>query len=61
MHTQAGFVNSIAFDSAASRMVVGIGQEHRLGRWGVIKAAKNAVFIVPVSYTHLTLPTIYSV
>ena len=50
MHTQAGFVNSIAFDSAASRMVVGIGQEHRLGRWGVIKAAKNAVFIVPLKH-----------
>ena len=30
-------------------------------RPGRINAARNAVIVVPVSYTHLTLPTIYSV
>src|SRR5450756_1974133 len=31
------------------------------GDWGSIMLALNAELIAPVSYTHLTLPTIYSV
>lgn len=43
-----GFVNSLKFSTDGSTLAVGVGQEHRLGRWWRIKEAKNAVHIIPL-------------
>ena len=43
---QTGFVNSLRFSSEGLRLVAGVGQEHRLGRWWRMKEAKNHVAIV---------------
>ncbi|CAF1336953.1 unnamed protein product [Adineta steineri] len=43
--SQIGFVNDLKFSPDGNYLVVGIGQEHRLGRWWTIKSAKNAVLI----------------
>ncbi|XP_068107672.1 U3 small nucleolar RNA-interacting protein 2 [Hyperolius riggenbachi] len=43
-----GFVNSIQFSSTADFLVVGGGQEHRLGRWWRLKEAKNGLHIIPL-------------
>ncbi|CAM4590065.1 U3 small nucleolar RNA-interacting protein 2 isoform X1 [Caretta caretta] len=43
-----GFVNSLKFSNAGDFLVVGIGQEHRLGRWWRIREAKNSICIVPL-------------
>lgn len=38
-----GFVNSLAFDAAGSMLFVAVAQEHRLGRWERISAARNGI------------------
>ncbi|XP_071985235.1 U3 small nucleolar RNA-interacting protein 2 [Engystomops pustulosus] len=43
-----GFVNSLQFSSSADFLVAGVGQEHRLGRWWRLKAARNGLYIVPL-------------
>ncbi|XP_077678814.1 U3 small nucleolar RNA-interacting protein 2 isoform X2 [Eretmochelys imbricata] len=43
-----GFVNSLKFSNAGDFLVVGIGQEHRLGRWWRIREAKNSICVVPL-------------
>lgn len=43
-----GFVNALAFTSNGEKLVVGVGQEHRFGRWSRIKEAKNCIVIVHV-------------
>ncbi|XP_075618082.1 U3 small nucleolar RNA-interacting protein 2-like [Balearica regulorum gibbericeps] len=43
-----GFVNSLAFSAAGDFLVVGLGQEHRLGRWWRVKEAKNSICIIPL-------------
>lgn len=40
-----GFVNSLQFSPTGDRLFIGIGQEHRLGRWWRIKEAKNSVIV----------------
>lgn len=45
----AGFVNGLAFTSDAKRLVVAVGQEHRLGRWWRIKEAVNSIVVVPLN------------
>eukprot|EP01122_Echinamoeba_exundans_P000736 TRINITY_DN1066_c0_g1_i2.p2 TRINITY_DN1066_c0_g1~~TRINITY_DN1066_c0_g1_i2.p2 ORF type:complete len:452 (+),score=49.54 TRINITY_DN1066_c0_g1_i2:209-1564(+) len=44
----AGFINSLQFSRSASYLIVGVGQEHRFGRWSRIKQAKNSVCIIPL-------------
>ncbi|XP_069500132.1 U3 small nucleolar RNA-interacting protein 2 isoform X2 [Ambystoma mexicanum] len=46
-----GFVNSLQFSNAGDFLVVGAGQEHRLGRWWRIKEAKNGLYIIPLKKT----------
>lgn len=41
-----GFVNSLSFTSDGKLLIAGIGQEHRMGRWTVVKEAKNSVLII---------------
>ncbi|XP_005094160.1 U3 small nucleolar RNA-interacting protein 2 isoform X2 [Aplysia californica] len=43
-----GFVNSLSFSSNGDFLVVGVGQEHRLGRWWRLKDAKNGWVIIPL-------------
>jgi ribosomal RNA-processing protein 9 len=44
-----GFVNAMAFTSDGNYLIVGVGQEHRLGRWWKIKEAKNGILIIPLT------------
>lgn len=44
----AGFVNSLAFAKSAELLVAGVGQEPRLGRWGLNPEARNGVYILPL-------------
>ncbi|XP_070700681.1 U3 small nucleolar RNA-interacting protein 2 isoform X1 [Pempheris klunzingeri] len=44
----SGFINSLKFSSSGQFLVVGVGQEHRLGRWWRIKEAKNGIYIIPL-------------
>jgi ribosomal RNA-processing protein 9 len=44
-----GFVNALAFTGDGKKLIVGVGQEHRLGRWWTIKEATNMVLVVPFS------------
>jgi ribosomal RNA-processing protein 9 len=41
-----GFVNGLAFSKAGTRLLVGAGQEHRLGRWWRDATARNSVWII---------------
>lgn len=41
----AGFVNAIVFPNSADSIVVACSQEHRLGRWQRISAAKSQVHV----------------
>ncbi|XP_071082885.1 U3 small nucleolar RNA-interacting protein 2-like [Haliotis cracherodii] len=43
-----GFVNSLQFSGDGRVLVVGVGQEHRLGRWWRDKTARNSLFIIPI-------------
>jgi ribosomal RNA-processing protein 9 len=43
-----GFVNSICFTPDGSHVIVGVGQEHRLGRWWRIKEARNSILVIPL-------------
>jgi ribosomal RNA-processing protein 9 len=43
-----GFVNAISFTPDGLNVIVGVGQEHRLGRWRRIKEAKNCIFVIPL-------------
>ena len=40
-----GFANALAITRDATRLVCGIGQEPRLGRWGRINDASNGVAV----------------
>jgi ribosomal RNA-processing protein 9 len=44
-----GFVNAMSFTSDGDYLIVGVGQEHRLGRWWKIKEAKNGILIIPLT------------
>ena len=45
------FVNSIAIHPSGKALIVGLGQEHRLGRWWRHKSAKNGIAIVSLTPT----------
>ena len=47
-----GFVNGLAFSKDGKVLIAGLGQEHRLGRWGKDKQAQNGVLIVPLQYNN---------
>ena len=46
-----GFVNGIGFSGEGDWMVVGVGREHRMGRWEVDKEAKNGVLFFKLDIT----------
>ena len=43
-----GWVNCLDFSASGRFLVVGVGKEHRLGRWFVDKNVKNSIVIVPL-------------
>ncbi|XP_062523140.1 U3 small nucleolar RNA-interacting protein 2-like [Corticium candelabrum] len=43
-----GFVNALAFAHSGSFVAVGVGQEHRLGRWWTLKEARNSLIVIPL-------------
>lgn len=43
-----GVINSMAFTASGSHLIVGVGQEHKMGRWYTEKCAKNAVVVIPL-------------
>lgn len=40
-----GFVNALVFTTDGAKLVAGIGQEHKYGRWDVI-SVKNSVAVI---------------
>jgi len=46
-----GFINGLSFSSNGDMLVIGVGQEHRLGRWQRALGAKNGLFFVPLSFS----------
>lgn len=44
-----GYINSLKFSSSGRYLIVGVGQEHRLGRWErVATGVKNGIRIIPM-------------
>ncbi|XP_065165035.1 U3 small nucleolar RNA-interacting protein 2-like [Atheta coriaria] len=41
-----GYVNSLAFSNDGSKLIAAVGSEHRLGRWNVVKSAKNSLVVI---------------
>ncbi|XP_049852593.1 U3 small nucleolar RNA-interacting protein 2-like [Schistocerca gregaria] len=41
-----GVINSLQFSNSGSKLVVGVGQEHRFGRWFKVQEAKNEVLVI---------------
>jgi ribosomal RNA-processing protein 9 len=39
----------MAFTSDGDYLIVGVGQEHRLGRWWKIREAKNGILVIPLT------------
>lgn len=46
-----GFVNHLCFTNDGKKLIAGIGQEHRLGRWWTNKEAKNVIQVIPFNIT----------
>jgi ribosomal RNA-processing protein 9 len=44
-------VNGLAFAPSGRFLLVGVGQEHRLGRWDRQRAAKNSIRVVPIRFS----------
>ena len=49
-----GFVNGLSFSSSGEMLVVGVGQEHRLGRWEHALGARNGLFFIPLSFSSVS-------
>jgi len=47
-----GWVNSMCFTGEGKKLIVGVGQEHKLGRWTKVKAAKNGVVTITLRKTN---------
>lgn len=45
-----GFVNSLEFGPDGKSLCVGVGQEHKLGRWSVNKKARNSVVVLKLNF-----------
>lgn len=44
-----GFVNSLAFTSNGDKLIAGVGQEHRLGRWWRMKEGANRILVISLN------------
>ncbi|KAK6621303.1 hypothetical protein RUM43_011609 [Polyplax serrata] len=43
-----GNINCMLFTNDGRYLIVGVGQEHRIGRWHSKKNVKNAIFLIPL-------------
>jgi len=43
-----GWINSLQFSKKRNYLIVGVGQEHRLGRWTKFNKVKNGIRIIPL-------------
>lgn len=43
-----GVINSLGFTMSGNHLVVGVGQEHKLGRWFRDKKGKNSIVVIPL-------------
>jgi len=41
-----GWINSLMFTDSGSKIIIGVGKDHRLGRWEVIDQAVNSTVII---------------
>jgi len=41
-----GFVNGLCFSKSGARLIAGVGQEHRLGRWWRNSMSRNSLWII---------------
>lgn len=48
-----GFINSMVFTPDGKNLIVGVGQEHKCGRWWRIKETKNKIVVIPLIQTSL--------
>ncbi|EDW09590.1 U3 small nucleolar RNA-interacting protein 2 [Drosophila mojavensis] len=48
-----GFINALTFNADGSKLYVAVGQEHRLGRWWRLKAAKNNVVVIDLKSSNV--------
>ena len=46
---KSGFVNAVCVHPTGRALIIGIGQEHRLGRWWRFKEARNGIIVLPLS------------
>jgi len=44
----SGFVNGVCIHPSGRALLIGIGQEHRLGRWWRYKEARNGILVLPL-------------
>ncbi|GJQ67081.1 putative U3 small nucleolar RNA-interacting protein [Trypoxylus dichotomus] len=43
-----GFINDLSFTEGGKYLIACVGNEHKLGRWNIIKDAKNSVLKIPL-------------
>lgn len=43
-----GNINALAFTNDGEYLIVGVGQEHRIGRWHTKKSVKNCIILIPL-------------
>ena len=49
-----GFINAICIANSGRFIALAVGQEHRLGRWETVRAARNGVYIVSLEGDELS-------
>ncbi len=52
-----GFLNALAFARSGRFLVLGVGQEHRMGRWRRDARGRNGIQILPLSSKPLSVPS----
>jgi ribosomal RNA-processing protein 9 len=51
-NSQTGFINALAFSDDGRVLVVGVGVQHKRGRWfESATGMKNAIVTIPLSYS----------
>ncbi len=47
-----GFVNDLKFTSDGNYLIAAIGQEHKLGRWSIVKNVKNSTLVIKLNISN---------
>merc|ERR1712129_558841 len=43
---KGGFVNAMRWTEKGDKLVIGMGREHRLGRWETVSGARNGIVVL---------------